>query len=1481
VTPAKQAEVDGGSKRATTKERALREEVNDWHEKRPAKLSEEERGLQVTLNQLKLERVKFDRRVEEQVLRHSFVKGIQEVDRKGHLEASERAELASVILEMVSKKRRRFWDMCTCFWESQLARRALKLHCNWHMTQLFKLVTILLCSFVIIEPPRTWAAAPGLGPYNDSSKAGFAALEFLLVLILNLDFVLMLLYRGFDDLCHKSTLSTLHRFNLLVNILLTADAFANLLVQGGALGPDVYYLRWGRPLRPLYFLFLFATLRDAAVSCVQSINSLFDLGVLTLVFLTFSALVGVVLFGDQGPDGVEETLTADGWLVQHSDGFETVEQAFLTLFVLLTYDNFLRVMSITQSAGTGCVMFVVVYVVVTFVIMGVVVAIVYEYYKDARSVQVISMKLQERRLLLGAFTMADENGNGILDLQEFMGMLGRMDLSGMDSVDTKAVFHKLDVDRSGTVTKSEFLDLCDVLLLKHYELELIGNQVFGHARPWSSNLEWLIETRWFERFSLFITVAFCSMIIMEASTLGDPTNSSTEDEAGDMALPPDADWSAAYHAINRVFLALFTLEMLIKIGGMSLQRYLVERWNRFDSVLVLLGWAALIASESADQTSNDNSAGSQGILLLRVVRLAQLVRVSRLISVLHHVKRLRALVKTFYSSVVMLFELSGLVIVLWYFYAVLGCEMFYGLLSEANDEEKQFVGQVLAIALAPNRTVDSNGMITINASLVAQLQGQQNSYITVQACSIWCEDFDGFFSASLVLFQVLTSAGWSNVMYRSMEVYGIGAQTYWTSYTLFIAIIVLNLVSALLLDLYSMQLQREASMQEEKNELLQSIVDAVEDEDEEGDEKALRILGEDGGSAEERKKLKRRRKMARQVESMKLLSTGIRGVFDMYSEPLNIEAAMRITSNGGSSRSPVSRSRASSEQASRSGNGSVRRSIGDVKRRNSTNQAQVVNVAASSNIDSHVKSSNFAEAKKRSLAKLSTNGKGGENREVSPRCSPGGTKKSPYLSPRMLGRKISNTGRHLQRELSNTSRQIKAGAKRVSTRVSMLTKSNSRNKGLLGLRASYRDEPDVELVLPANRFSDFLTNIGCTSEVVDDVLIEQIKQSLVCRDEDEEIGPFMRFGEFIEWYRHHGVAFLFHRFDDDGNGVLTAEEMPQLLRCIGIKVNDRQVQDVLKLLDCDSSGGISLDELQQWWTVFDAQRAFEVHDLSHDGAIDHRELRLLARELGVDMTLEEARAAVAALDVDHDSSLSYEEFLPWWMAFLVKNKQNKKRHISSGADRVTQLKLRTEGLKDVQQMEELLNQILEDEAKSADEDLMKKRKQRTSVGFHLEHMLSKIEKVAAQKKTEQQLGKEEKSEDEKPFTRHDFRGRALSKEDGESLRTIRRQLSGAGIGLGLDGLGLDGVHAAASTLFAATASDSTSEHTPHEDTNAENASETLDQATEDQATEGNTEGSTEVRGAADVIQPGPRGGPAMLDLDEYAARGDEYAARGQ
>jgi hypothetical protein len=898
--------------------------VSKWHQEKPSSLSEEERELQVTLARVNLDRVAFDRRVYQQVLAHDFVKSIEEMDKHQQIPIAERMELSSLLLDAVTLRKRRLWDMGKIRWSSKIARSALRLHSNPRVFAFFNLVLLALCCLVVVEPAQSWAYSPGFGPWIDG-KACIATAEFLLVLTIDMDFILMLMYRGFEDLCIKSQYRLMHRLNLLVSILLTTDALMNMVVQNGLLGEDIYILRWGRPLRPLFFLFLHPTLRDAALSCGQSINSLFDLGVLTLVFLTFFALIGVVLFSDgSGNEGLE-TGRIHGVLVMYSDGFQSVEQAFLTLFVLLTYDNFLRVMNITQSAGPGCVMFVVVFVVVTFVIMGVVVAIVYEFYKDARSLQVISMKMQERRVLLGAFAMADNNGNGILDITEFVGMLSATSM-GYQHADAKVIFERLDVDRSGTVTKSEFLDLCDVLLLKHYELEVIGAQVFGNRRAYSNTFEKIVEGRRFEVFSLSITVAFCLMIVLEASSLV------SVDREGELRK-----------YTNRCFLLLFSVEACTKILGTpnGLKGYWSSRWNRFDFVLVGLGWLEFLASftyghdetivvgDGVGEVSVDSgaAAAANGVLLLRVVRLCQLARVSRLISVLHHVQRLRALVMTFAQSVSMLFELSGLVVFVWYFYAVLGMEMFYGLLSEANTDEVLYAQQLQRLALLGANgndldATDSNFTFPVapvaNVSVSMLLARQQD---TVQACSIWCEDFDGFFSASLVLFQVLTRAGWSNVMYRSMSVYGLGAQTYWTSYTLFIAIIMLNLVSALLLDLYSAQLQRAAAMLAEKNELLQSIVDSVliDDEDDEEEDDGtddLDIDLEAAGSGALKKKIRQRAKLAKQVATMQLLSSGIRSVFDRYAEPLDMELARKVA---GSSKRPGtgSNSRPRSTQNSR------------------------------------------------------------------------------------------------------------------------------------------------------------------------------------------------------------------------------------------------------------------------------------------------------------------------------------------------------------------------------------------------------------------------------------------------------------------------------------------------------------------------------------------------------------------------------------
>jgi hypothetical protein len=79
--------------------------------------------------------------VEEQVLCHIFVKEIQKLAANNILSSTERAELASLILQAVSARKRRFWDTGMCLWESKNARSALKTHSDWRVsTLLFNLV---------------------------------------------------------------------------------------------------------------------------------------------------------------------------------------------------------------------------------------------------------------------------------------------------------------------------------------------------------------------------------------------------------------------------------------------------------------------------------------------------------------------------------------------------------------------------------------------------------------------------------------------------------------------------------------------------------------------------------------------------------------------------------------------------------------------------------------------------------------------------------------------------------------------------------------------------------------------------------------------------------------------------------------------------------------------------------------------------------------------------------------------------------------------------------------------------------------------------------------------------------------------------------------------------------------------------------------------------------------------------------------------
>ena len=68
----------------------------------------------------------------------------------------------------------------------------------------------------------------------------------------------------------------------------------------------------------------------------------------------------------------------------------------------------------------------------------------------------------------------------------------------------------------------------------------------------------------------------------------------------------------------------------------------------------------------------------------------------------------------------------------------------------------------------------------------------------------------------------------------------------------------------------------------------------------------------------------------------------------------------------------------------------------------------------------------------------------------------------------------------------------------------------------------------------------------------------------------------------------------------------------------------------------EDDGGVSIET------------AFARYDRDHSGSIEHDELEMLLKDLGVDATEERLREAMATFDTNGDGVISFEEFGVWW-----------------------------------------------------------------------------------------------------------------------------------------------------------------------------------------------------------------------------------------
>ncbi|KAK4141013.1 uncharacterized protein C8A04DRAFT_31449 [Dichotomopilus funicola] len=122
--------------------------------------------------------------------------------------------------------------------------------------------------------------------------------------------------------------------------------------------------------------------------------------------------------------------------------------------------------------------------------------------------------------------------------------------------------------------------------------------------------------------------------------------------------------------------------------------------------------------------------------------------------------------------------------------------------------------------------------------------------------------------------------------------------------------------------------------------------------------------------------------------------------------------------------------------------------------------------------------------------------------------------------------------------------------------------------------------------------------------------------------------------------------------DKDGTGDITADELGQVMRELGLNPTDNELRDLVNEADVNNDGVISFEEFLKLMSHSvdepDAEEellnAFRVFDKDNSGTISSDELRSVLKSLGENLTDAELEEMIQMADSDGNGTIDYREF---------------------------------------------------------------------------------------------------------------------------------------------------------------------------------------------------------------------------------------------
>eukprot|EP00118_Oscarella_pearsei_P014477 m.123941 g.123941 ORF g.123941 m.123941 type:complete len:1059 (+) comp37843_c0_seq17:448-3624(+) len=545
-------------------------------------------------------------------------------------------------------------------------------------------------------------------------------------------------------------------------------------------------IRITRALRPLFLVNFsdFRQIRKAFRNIRKTLPDVIAVLILVLITTAVFAILAVEMFE---PKNLTD--------YKGRPYFNTYLDAFFFLYVLMTTANNPDVMMPAYNLNAWFSLFFIAFVCICmYIFMSIFLAVVYSNYKKHLKKEVqksVSRKVESIRKIF-KILKTQVDGMWVVTEEKYHAVVNFVKPS-WSPAKVLLLWQVLDEKCQGYIEKAQFFHIVDffnveIVEVKHEEV------LWERCCPsiYNSKISQIIcKIIKHPAFRIFFDFA----IVANAVFIGLDLNVDSEEDG------------------EFFFLVLFDIEIALKFYAYGVRGFFRRWWNIFDLLIMGAATIALLVEagvKAADETWQPSRTTLDVFMVLRVLRLVKIVG---------SIERFKVVIRTLLQIGPAISTYGAIMLVFFYFFAVIGMEAFGGKISyyelskwTGNATNTTDVTGSLPTITTYSMTVPpevSNMTVPQYVKLCGGHQELEGSdFSDLQYCK---NNFNHFTSALVVLFDLTVVNQWHIVTQGFVLMTHWTARIYFLCFHLICVILVLNIFVAFILEAFMLQYESSVS----------------------------------------------------------------------------------------------------------------------------------------------------------------------------------------------------------------------------------------------------------------------------------------------------------------------------------------------------------------------------------------------------------------------------------------------------------------------------------------------------------------------------------------------------------------------------------------------------------------------------------------------------------------------------------------------